>query len=130
MGESDDCVFCGIVAGDGDARVVWSDDIAVAFLDRRPLFPGHTLVVPRRHAATIFDLPERDYDACFRLVREVRRRLAAELDADAFNVGVNCGAAAGQTVPHAHIHVIPRRPGDVEDPTGGVRNVIPGKGRW
>jgi diadenosine tetraphosphate (Ap4A) HIT family hydrolase len=99
----------------------------VAFSDAFPVAEGHTLVLPRRHVASLFDLPDEELAAIWRLVAEVRQKLAAELNPDGFTVGVNDGAAAGQTVPHAHVHVIPRRAGDVADPRGGVRWVVPAK---
>jgi diadenosine tetraphosphate (Ap4A) HIT family hydrolase len=76
---------------------------------------------------SIFELNEADYSDLWQLVNKVKNELAAEFKPDAFNVGINDGAAAGQTVAHAHIHVIPRRKGDVPDPRGGVRWVVPGK---
>ena len=92
--------------------------------------PGHTLVVPRRHVASIFELTEEEWGAVWSMVGVVRRELADEEVPDGFNIGVNDGTAAGQTIAHAHVHVIPRRTGDVEDPRGGVRWVIPAKVRY
>jgi 5-methylcytosine-specific restriction endonuclease McrA len=91
----------------------------------------HALIIPRRHVASILDLGRPEYNACLELLGMARTRIA-QLDASAagYNVGFNDGTVAGQTVMHAHIHVIPRRAGDVADPTGGVRNVIPGMGRY
>ena len=92
---------------------------------------GHTLVVPRRHVASVFDLAPEEYAALWALVAAVRARLAASTGADGFTIGVNDGVAAGQTVGHAHVHVIPRRAGDVGDPRGGVRWVLPERaGYW
>jgi diadenosine tetraphosphate (Ap4A) HIT family hydrolase len=98
--------------------------------DAFPVAEGHTLVVPKRHVASLFDLPEEDQAALWRLVALVRGKLASELRPDGFNVGVNGGPAAGQTVLHAHVHVIPSRAGDVSDPRGGVRWVLPAKARY
>ena len=102
----------------------------MAFLDGFPVTPGHMLVVPKRHVASIFDLPDEEQAALWRLVAQVRGKLMSELQADGFNVGVNDGPAAGQTVMHAHVHVIPRRTGDVADPKGGIRWVVPAKGQY
>jgi diadenosine tetraphosphate (Ap4A) HIT family hydrolase len=88
------------------------------------------LVVPKRHVASLFDLPDEEQVALWRLVALIRTRLVTELRPDGFTVGVNDGPAAGQTVPHAHVHVIPRRAGDVADPRGGVRWVIPAKAQY
>jgi diadenosine tetraphosphate (Ap4A) HIT family hydrolase len=104
--------------------------MAIAVFDTYPVAPGHSLILPLRHAATIWDLGAEEYDACFRLVRELKPILEARFKPDAFNVGVNCGEAAGQSVWHAHIHVIPRYKGDNPNPRGGVRNVIPLKAKY
>ena len=88
------------------------------------------LVVPKRHVASLFDLPDEEQAAIWKLVAQVRGKLASELQPDGFNVGVNDGPAAGQTVPHAHVHIIPRRAGDVPDPRGGVRWVVPAKAQY
>ena len=92
---------------------------------------GHSLVIPRRHVADYFDLYESERKAIDRLLRR-RRETLMKTDETilGFNVGVNAGAIAGQTVMHAHIHLIPRRKGDVDDPRGGVRHLIPGKGYY
>lgn len=116
------CPFCGSVAA-GD--VVEANAHAVVFADGYPVVAGHTLVVPRRHVASVFDLAVEEYAALWALVAEVRARLAAGTGAGGFTIGVNDGEAAGQTVGHAHVHVIPRRAGDVNDPRGGVRWVLP-----
>jgi len=99
----------------------------VAIRDQYPVSEGHTLVVPRRHESDYFQLTEDEQVAMLRLVRIEQARLVQELTPAAFNVGVNAGAAAGQTVLHAHIHLIPRYLGDVPDPRGGVRWVLSGK---
>ncbi len=88
------------------------------------------LVVPKRHVASLFDLSEVEQFAVWMLVAKVRATLMAELKPDGFNVGVNDGTAAGQTVMHAHVHVIPRRNGDVADPRGGVRWIMPSKASY
>lgn len=116
-----DCPFCRPAAG----RVRRETAHAQALLDGFPVTPGHTLVVPRRHVASLFELTETERAAVWALVAEVRAALVAEFQPDGFTVGLNDGPAAGQTVPHAHVHVIPRRTGDVPDPRGGVRRVRP-----
>ncbi len=99
----------------------------MAILDGFPVAEGHSLVVPKRHVASPFDLPDEEQAALWHLVALVRTGLMEWLKPDGFNVGVNDGLAAGQTVMHAHIHIIPRRRGDVPDPRGGVRWVVPSK---
>jgi diadenosine tetraphosphate (Ap4A) HIT family hydrolase len=113
-----------------DARITWENEAARAFPDAFPVTEGHTLVVPKRHVASLFDLPDEEQAALWRLVALVRSKLVSELHPDGFNVGVNDGPAAGQTVLHAHVHVIPRRAGDVADPRGGVRWVVPAKAQY
>lgn len=105
-------------------------EFAVAFLDGFPITEGHTLVTPKRHVASLFELPDEEQAAVWRLVAQVRAALVSELQPDGFNVGLNDGPPAGQTVMHAHVHVIPRRIGDVVDPRGGVRWIIPGKAQY
>jgi diadenosine tetraphosphate (Ap4A) HIT family hydrolase len=127
MSDSGDrCAFCELVS----RPVLGQNEHALAIRDAYPVSNGHTLVVPHRHVIDLFELPDNELLSVFALVREVRALLATEYSPSGFNVGVNIGRDAGQTVMHAHVHVIPRYTGDVEDPTGGVRNVIPGKGRY
>ena len=114
------CIFCDL-----DRPVMAENGLARAFLDAYPVSPGHALVVPRRHVRTLFDTTSDEYGACFALARVVRDMLEAEYEPDGFNLGVNCESAGGQSVWHAHIHLIPRYAGDVDEPLGGVRNVIP-----
>ena len=104
--------------------------LSCAFLDSFPVASGHALVIPKRHVATIWDLAAEEYTDAFDLVRQVKVLLQNKYEPHGFNVGVNCGEVAGQTVFHAHIHVIPRYIGDVPNPRGGVRNIIPGRGNY
>ena len=120
------CPFCHL----GKSRITLENEVAVAFPDAFPVAEGHMLVVPKRHVASLFDLPVEEQAALWRLVALVRGRLVSELQPDGFNVGLNDGPAAGKTVMHAHVHVIPRRMGDVADPSGGVRWVVPAKARY
>ena len=106
------------------------NEAAIALWDSYPVSEGHALVVPRKHVATLFELGKPEYQLLWELVAEVRAAITKELQPDGFNIGVNDGPAAGQTVPHAHIHIIPRRFGDVADPRGGVRWVIPEKAKY
>ena len=98
---------------------------AVAFLDTYPLSPGHTLVIPRVHVEDLFTTDSEARAAVWQLVDVVHADLLNTHSPDGFNIGVNVLAAAGQTVPHAHVHVVPRFNGDVADPRGGVRWVLP-----
>ena len=114
------CIFCN-----PEREIIVENESAIAVFDSFPVSPGHALVLPRRHVAMLWELEDAEYDRCFRLVRETQSILAMRYGPDGFNVGANCGEAAGQSVWHAHIHVIPRYKGDVADPRGGVRHVIP-----
>jgi len=111
-------------------RIVVSNEHAFVVLDAYPVSPGHSLVISRRHVADIFDLTEIEISDILQLIRSARERIAHTLQPAGYNIGVNLGKDAGQTVMHVHVHVIPRYPGDSEDPTGGVRGVIPGKARY
>jgi len=118
------CIFCNL-----DRPVLAENALARAFYDAFPVSPGHALVVPKRHVRTLFDTTPSEYGACFDLARTVRNLLVAEFRPAGFNLGVNCEPAGGQSVWHAHIHLIPRYEGDVAEPLGGVRNVIPRRGK-
>jgi histidine triad (HIT) family protein len=120
---SEDCIFCGIVAGEIPGHTVYEDDHVTAFLDANPLARGHTLVVPNDHYRRLDDIPDdvatHFYDALHRLVPVVE----AAVDADGTNVGINNGEASGQEIPHAHYHIIPRVEGD----GGGAMHSIGGR---
>ena len=121
-----DSPFLAVPASDWLA----SNRSAFAIADRFPVSPGHALVVPRRQIASWWEASEQERADLLALVDEVKRQVDAELRPDGYNVGFNDGAAAGQTVGHLHVHVIPRYRGDMPDPRGGVRHVIPGKGNY
>ena len=121
-----ECNFCTMPA----ERVWMSSALVVAFRDSYPISEGHTLVIPTEHYVSIYEAPQEVLDALWMMVAKVRQALAAELSPDGFNIGVNDGLAAGQTMMHGHIHVIPRYSGDVVDPRGGIRWVIPSKAAY
>lgn len=123
QGSQDGCPFCNLVQD----RIVAANDHAVAFFDGFPISPGHVLIVPRRHVASFFDVSEEERRDLFALLTTMREKLVQEKKADGFNVGINDGEAAGQTVLHLHIHLIPRFSGDMPDPRGGVRWIFPQK---
>jgi diadenosine tetraphosphate (Ap4A) HIT family hydrolase/5-methylcytosine-specific restriction endonuclease McrA len=119
------CRFC---PGNIKDRIVEEWDTVLAFEDRFPVSEGHLLIVPKRHAPDWFLMTERERREADDLIRVLRNRLSeSDKTVTGFNVGMNCGASAGQTIFHAHIHLIPRRDGDTPNPTGGVRGVIPDK---
>ena len=117
-----DCPFCNL-----NREILAYNASAFAVRDAFPVSEGHTLVIPKAHESSLTSLSNTDYSRCFDLVRSVTRDLQEKYEPDGFNIGVNIGEAAGQTVSHAHIHVIPRYQGDVSNPRGGVRGVIPEK---
>ena len=121
------CLFCEIPAD----RIIASNDLAYAIHDGFPVTPLHTLIIPKRHVETYFDLTEAEILACNRLLSGCREEiLKSDPVVEAFNIGMNAGEVAGQTIFHCHIHLIPRRKGDVENPRGGIRHLIPGKGYY
>jgi diadenosine tetraphosphate (Ap4A) HIT family hydrolase len=127
MSESVDiCPFCSIPM----ERVIDSNELAFVIEDVFPVSHGHVLVVSRRHVASFFDLTNDEIVAIVALLSRARARLDQREQPGGYNVGINVGMVAGQTVMHLHVHLIPRRAGDVANPEGGVRNVIPGMGPY
>ena len=120
------CPFCDLEAG----RVLIRLQHVIAIWDAYPVADGHALIVPIRHVSNWFDASADERAALFGAIEPVCAAIRERWGADGFNVGFNLGRAAGQTVPHLHLHVIPRRSGDVSDPRGGIRHVIPGKGNY
>jgi len=119
------CLFCVDPRG-----VSLQNDLAYSARDSYAVSPGHTVVVPRRHVAEFFDLTAEELAACMALIKEEKNLIDNEFKPDGYNVGVNIGPAAGQSILHVHIHIIPRYKGDVENPQGGVRHVIPKKAHY
>lgn len=123
MPASPPCPLCALAPERGLLR----RDAALAVRDAHPVSPGHTLILPQRHVASFFDTSPAERADLLALLDEARRQIQAEFGPSGYNVGINDGAAAGQTIAHLHIHLIPRYPGDRPDPRGGVRWVIPEK---
>jgi diadenosine tetraphosphate (Ap4A) HIT family hydrolase/5-methylcytosine-specific restriction endonuclease McrA len=122
-----DCLFCEIPT----RRIVASNELAYAVEDSYAVTPMHALIIPKRHVPTYFDLGRPEVNACNLLLEETRARVTKnDASVEGFNIGMNCGEVAGQSIFQCHIHLIPRRRGDVENPRGGVRHVIPGKGNY
>jgi len=117
------CPFCTLPV----SRTVIADAHAIVIRDGFPVSPGHTLVIPRRHIGSFFETTAEERSSLLSLLDEAQRALAIELNPDGWNIGINDGIAAGQTVLHLHIHLIPRYTGDSADPRGGVRWVMPEK---
>ena len=119
------CLFCEIP----QERIIASNGLAYAIRDGFPVTPLHTLIIPKRHAVDYFELTKEELLACHELIHQLKESIIKEdSNVVAFNIGMNAGEAAGQTVFHCHIHLIPRRRGDISSPRGGIRHVIPDKG--
>ena len=121
------CIFCDI----DPSRIIAENELAYAVHDGYPVTEFHTLIIPKRHAATYFDLTDDERDACYQLLNESKASIEiTDPLVTGFNMGMNNGESAGQTIFHCHIHLIPRRDGDTENPRGGVRGVIPSKQQY
>ncbi len=120
------CPFCTLASH----RIIDGDPTGLVFRDAFPVSPGHTLVIPRRHVGSFFELTASERESLLVLLESAKRRLDEELKPNAYNIGINDGPAAGQTVPHVHIHLIPRYAGDVTDPRGGIRWIFPVKANY
>ena len=119
--QTDECRFCL----QGEKGALHMNELALAKRDRFPLTQGHTLIIPRRHVRSFFELTPEEHAAICELIVEAKHVLDLEHKPDGYNIGVNDGAAAGQTIMHLHVHLIPRYLGDTADPRGGIRWIIP-----
>jgi diadenosine tetraphosphate (Ap4A) HIT family hydrolase len=117
------CAFCTLP----ESRIIDASMLAMVVRDAFPVSPGHTLVIPKRHVGSFFDLTELERQNLLSLLDKAKLVIDQEFKPDGYNIGINDGPAAGQTVPHLHIHLIPRYNADLPDPRGGVRWVIPTK---
>lgn len=106
------------------------NDLAFAVFDKSPVSNGHLLIIPKRHVKDFFEITREEHNAIFSLLLDAKAMLDLDFSPDAYNVGVNCGIQAGQSVMHVHVHLIPRYSGDTASPRGGVRGVIPEKMRY
>lgn len=120
------CIFCNLAS----ERIIAENELCLAIRDGFPVSEGHTLIIPKRHVADYFYLTSDEIAAMQTMMKESKCQLDNTLHPDGYNIGVNVNAAAGQTVFHVHMHLIPRYIGDVENPKGGVRGVIPGKQKY
>lgn len=122
--ENPDCPFCN---PEKERELIVESATAYAIYDKYPVNTGHALIIPKRHCADYFDLTFKEQSACIFMLNTVKQIVQNKFNPDGFNVGININEHAGQTIPHVHIHLIPRYKGDVEQPRGGVRGVIPDK---
>lgn len=118
------CPFCNL---DTQRELIVESPTTYSVYDRFPVSNGHALIIPKRHCADYFELTLEEQSDCWSSVNTVKQILVQKYNPDGFNVGINVNKEAGQTIPHVHIHLIPRYKGDVKDPEGGVRGVIPEK---
>ena len=121
------CPFCEISNCDESKRIITQNDMAFVIRDGFPVSEGHTLIIPKRHVASFFEVTIDERQALLELLDHAQKELDIVYSPAAYNIGINDGIAAGQTVPHLHIHLIPRYEGDVDDPRGGVRWIMPDK---
>ncbi len=119
------CWFCDDLIDKQEP--VFKNKLALAYYDGNPVSDGHMLFITRRHTPTFFDITPEERAAIFELVDKAKPFLDEKYHPDGYNIGLNCGVAAGQSVMHVHLHLIPRYEGDVDNPLGGVRGVIPNK---
>ena len=118
------CLFCNIPSSD----YIFENNLAFSTFDSYPVSKYHALIIPKRHVENYFDMSEEEVLSCNQLIKKMKNKIQ-ELDStvDGFNIGTNSGKLAGQSIMHCHIHLIPRRKNDVDNPQGGVRGVIPSK---
>ena len=122
-----DCLFCFMPK----ERIISENELVYAIRDKYPVTPLHSLIIPKRHVVDYFSLTKDELLSCDVLLKEVKDSIQSDDEmVEGFNIGINSGEVAGQTIFHCHIHMIPRRKGDVHNPRGGVRNIIPGKGDY
>jgi diadenosine tetraphosphate (Ap4A) HIT family hydrolase len=120
------CPFCTLPR----ERLVFESELAFVIRDGYPVSPGHTLVIPRRHVASFFETTPEEQASLIKLLNLARIEIGQQFKPEGFNIGINDGAAAGQTIAHLHVHLIPRYAGDRDDPRGGVRWVLPEKAAY
>ena len=123
-----DCEFCSTDKRRGEILI--SDKYFFVKWDKSPVNPGHALIISKRHIDSLSELKPEEATSLFRLLKKTKKIIKEKYHPGGFNFGINEGAVAGQTISHLHVHMIPRHRGDVKDPRGGIRNVIPGKGRY
>ena len=126
-----DCLFCKIQQPGYEKEIVYSNEYFVATRDSYPVTPLHTLIIPKRHFASFFEMNDDEQAAVFSILKQQRDEIMTlDSSVTSFNVGTNDGIDAGQSIYHLHIHLFPRRPGDIENPRGGVRGIIPAKQKY
>ena len=126
MNDDSSCPFCAL----DDQRILFENDAFVVARDGFPVSPGHTLIIPKHHTTSVFDLSPEAFISLREALHWAKTHLDQAFAPDSYNLGINDGPAAGQTVPHLHVHLIPRYHGDKPDPRGGIRWIIPEKAKY
>jgi ATP adenylyltransferase len=125
-----ECLFCNIQHRE-TKRIIEENTLAYVIRDAFAVTEHHSLIIPKRHAKDYFELTQAEINAVNQLIKLQKLQLdKKDKSIIGYNIGMNCGEAAGQTIFHCHIHLIPRRDGDIQNPRGGIRNIIPGKGDY
>lgn len=127
--ELSECIFCN-QNKISEGRAIAENEQFFSMWDSNPVSKGHALVIPKRHILSFFDMTDMELMSFYKIASEVKLKIDSDFNPDALNIGVNDGVAAGRTVHHLHIHLMPRYVGDVPEPRGGVRHIIPGKGSY
>lgn len=123
-------ILCPFCIKKDNLEIIAENKLAFSILDLYAVSCGHCLVITKRHVESFFDASPEEVEALFSLVNETKVILDQRFRPEGYNLGINIGDVAGQTIPHVHVHLIPRYKGDVQNPRGGVRNIIPGKGDY
>jgi diadenosine tetraphosphate (Ap4A) HIT family hydrolase len=127
MKKVDNCPFCYL---NSTEAVIYENKQSFAIYDRFPVTNGHVLIIPKKHVISYFDLSIKEQNYLWEAINKVKSIIADRFNPDGYNIGININEVAGQTVLHTHIHLIPRYKGDVKNPRGGIRNIIPEKGDY
>ncbi len=128
MEKNNNCLFCDRYGDKLD--LIQENDFCYAVWDGFPVSAGHSLIIPKKHILSFFDLEKVELESIFEMMKDVKDLISEKYHPDSYNIGINDGEEAGRTIHHLHIHIIPRYKGDVENPRGGVRHIIPGKGDY
>ncbi len=124
-----ECLFCEIIKG-RKKQIISENSGFYSIYDENPVSEGHAIVMPKRHFASVLEITNEELIDMHQCIKETIAIIQKRYNPDGYNIGINDGESAGQTIFHLHVHVMPRRTGDVENPVGGVRNIFPGKGDY
>ena len=128
--KTNSCPFCAVNDSGITSRVLIEDELSFCIYDGYPVSEGHCLIIPNRHISSFFEASREEKMSLFNILDLAKEHIDKKFSPQGFNIGINDGPAAGQTVPHLHIHLIPRYQDDAEDPRGGIRLIFPGKANY